>query len=165
MHSSLRSLRVACLWKSESAIQRSFCIIIMEKFQMLLAALQRHPVISEVAGRHLLFFFPPFRPCLLSRKQNQSNHRASIMMHLVLFYYQPGIACIGEVGLRNWMQVSKLAFVVVVCAPVTSQYQTALTAAQLFSCSLHHALKNVSVKTTGGKGVKNRSYSMIWLEL
>lgn len=88
-------------------------------------------------------------------------------MHLVLFYYQPGIACIGEVGLRNWMQVSKFAFVVVVvvCAPVTSQNQTGLTTAQLFSCSLHHALKNVSVKTTGGKSVKNWSYSMMWLEL
>lgn len=86
-------------------------------------------------------------------------------MHLVLFYYQPGIACIGEVGLRNWTQVSKLAFVVVVCAPVTSQQQTALTAARLFSCSLHHALKNVSVRTTGGKGVKNQSYDKNKLNL
>lgn len=41
-------------WIRGTAVQRSFCIIIMEKFQMLLAALQRHHAISGVAGRHLL---------------------------------------------------------------------------------------------------------------
>lgn len=112
----------------------------MEKFQTLLAALQRHPVISEVAGRHLLCSFVllrpphPFSPRLFLGKQNQFNRRASVTMHLLLFHYQPGVARVGEAVLWNWMTVSKPDFVVVVGAAVTEQCQAA-------PASLHHTLK------------------------
>lgn len=54
----------------------------MERFQTLLAELQRYPAISEDASRLLFGFF--FLSLLFSPQKNKPNHRAGIMM--VLFH-------------------------------------------------------------------------------
>lgn len=67
-------------WKCGSANQKSSSAVSVEKFQTLLAGMQRYPAISEDASRLLFGFF--FLSLLFSPQKNKPNHRAGIMMVL-----------------------------------------------------------------------------------
>lgn len=60
--------------------QKPSSAVSVEKFQMLLAGLQRYPAISEDASRLLFGFF--FLSLLFSPQKNKPNHRAGRMMVL-----------------------------------------------------------------------------------
>lgn len=76
---------------------------------MSLAELQRYPVISEEAGR-LLYYFS-LR--LLSDKQNQSNHRSSVMMCLISHHHVS--TSVSEYSLQNWMHTLNSVFSQIMC--------------------------------------------------